>query len=126
MASLGYLFIDTFLPKEPSGPPTFPRLLLWQAVLSDPGEADQCYPVTRWTMLSSGLLTPSTLSDLNLTGLNHFSQVAYGLPHLCLRLTQAVTSPRPRLDTGCGGSPLPRRHFQPLANERLVAHKKLF
>lgn len=60
-----------------------------------------------------------------LTGLNHFNPKAYGLPSLCLRLTAPLPDNSPRLDTGCGGSPLPGRDFHPQVQQRLVAHKLL-
>ena len=80
-------------------------------------------PKTQCRMVSSGEFSPSTIPDLGLTGLYHFSPKAYGLSPLCLRLTRIVTHTGPRLDTRCGGSPLPGRHFQPLAKQCLVAHK---
>ena len=39
-------------------------------------------------------LTSSTLPQVSLTGLHHFSLAAYGLPHPCLRLTPVVTGSR--------------------------------
>ena len=80
-------------------------------------------PKAQCRIVSSGEFNPSTIPDLGLTGLNHFSPKAYGLSPLCLRLPGMVTHTDPRLDTRCGGSPLPERHFQPLVTQRLVAHK---
>ncbi len=82
-------------------------------------------PKMRCRMVSSGKVKPSTIPNIILTGLYHFSPKAYGLPPLCLRLTRTVTRTGPRLDTRRGGSPLPGRHFQPLAIQRLVAHNFL-
>ena len=48
-----------------------------------------------------------------------------GLQPVCLRLTRTVAGACPRLDTGCGGPSLPRKHFHPLAKKRLVAHNYL-
>ena len=73
-------------------------------------------PKSRCRMVSSGQVKPSTIPQCTLTGLYHFSPKAYGLSPLCLRLTSRVTHTGSRLDTKCGGSPLPGRHFQPPAN----------
>ena len=68
--------------------------LLRHAVLSDPEEATRPLPMATTVMVSSEKLTSSTLPQVSLTGLNHFSLAAYGLPHPCLRLTHAVTGHR--------------------------------
>ena len=65
-------------------------------MLSDPGEATRPLPIAMAVMVSSDKLTSSTLPQVSLTGLNHFSLTAYGLPHPCLRLTSAVTDRRPK------------------------------
>jgi hypothetical protein len=82
------------LPEERSGSPTFTGSLLRHAVLSDPGEAARPLPFPRTAVWSSDKLTSSTLPQVSLTGLHHFSLAAYGLPHPCLRLTPAVTGSR--------------------------------
>ena len=82
------------LPEERSGSPTFTGSLLRHAVLSDPGEAACPLPFPRTVVWSSDQLTSSTLPQVSLTGLHHFSLAAYGLPHPCLRLTPAVTGSR--------------------------------
>ena len=82
-------------------------------------------PTAQCRMVSSGFVRSWTIPNIVLTELYHFSPKAYGLPPLCLRLTRRVTHTGPRLDTRCGGSPLPGRHFQPLVTQRLVAHDKL-
>jgi hypothetical protein len=82
------------LPEERSGSPTFTGSLLRHAVLSDPGEAAGPLPFPRTAVGSSDRLTSSTLPQVSLTGLHHFSLAAYGLPHPCLRLTDAVTGHR--------------------------------
>jgi len=73
-------------------------------------------PYSRYRMVSSGQVKPSTIPQCTLTGLYHFNPKAYGLSTLCLRLTSTVTHTGSRLDTKCGGSPLLGRHLQPLAN----------
>ena len=95
MSSLLPLFIGTPpLPEERPGPPTFTCSLLRHAVLSDPEEATRLLPIVKTVVLSSEKLTSSTLPQVSLTGLYHFSPKAYGLPHPCLRLTHAVTGDR--------------------------------
>jgi len=79
-------------------------------------------PYSRYRMVSSGQVKPSTIPQCTLTGLYHFNPKAYGLSTLCLRLTSTVTHTGSRLDTKCGGSPLLGRHLQPLVTQRLVAH----
>ncbi len=82
-------------------------------------------PKVQCRIVSSGFVRSSTIPNIVLTELYHFSPKAYGLSPLCLRLTRRVTHTGPRLDTMCGGSPLLGRHFQPLVIQRLVAHDKL-
>jgi hypothetical protein len=82
------------LPEERPGSPTFTGPLLRHAVLSDPEEATRPLPMATTVMVSSEKLTSSTLPQVSLTGLHHFSLAAYGLPHPCLRLTPAVTGSR--------------------------------
>jgi hypothetical protein len=68
-----------------------------------------------------------TLSHLRfrtLTGLDHFSHMAYGLQSPCLRLTYAVTDAGPKLGMECAGSSLFQSHFQRPATRHLVAHRK--
>ncbi len=73
-------------------------------------------PKMRCRIVSSGQVKPSTIPRCTLTGLYHFSPKAYGLSPLCLRLTGLVTQTSPRLDTGCGGSPLPGLAFSTASN----------
>ncbi len=73
-------------------------------------------PHSRYRMVSSGQVKPSTIPQCTLTGLHHFNPKAYGLSILYLRLTSTVTHTSSRLDSKCGGSPLLGRHLQPLAN----------
>ena len=82
------------LPEERPGSPTFTGSLLRHAVLSDPEEATRLLPIPNTGVWSSDQLTSSTLPQVSLTGLNHFSLAAYGLPHPGLRLTPAVTGSR--------------------------------
>ena len=53
-------------------------------------------PKTQCRMVSSGEFSPSTIPDLGLTGLYHFSPKAYGLSPLCLRLTPHRYPYRPK------------------------------
>ena len=73
-------------------------------------------PKTRCRVVSSGQIKPLTIPPCTLTGLYHFSPNAYGLSPLCLRLTGVVTHTGPRLDIGCGGSPLPELALSAASN----------
>jgi len=75
---------------------------------------------------SDVVFSPSTIPQLHLNGAQSLQPfTAYGLPTLCLRLTNTVTGTRSRLDNRYGGSPLPVQNFHLLANKCLVAHQNL-
>ncbi len=110
--------------EELPGSPTFTYLLWLCAMLYDPGGVMHSCPSWECTILFSGNSTPSTTpKGTELTGLNHFSQMAYGPQLPCLRLTHAVTSASSRLGIECVGSALFQSHFQRPADRRFVAHR---
>ena len=63
MSSLLPLSIDTSVPEERPGSPTFTGSLLRHAVLSDPEEATRPLPIVMTVVLSSEKLTSSTLPE---------------------------------------------------------------
>ena len=109
---LAVTLVSQYFQEELPGSPTFTYLLLLCAMLYDPGGVMHPCPSSECTILFSGNSTPSTTpKGTELTGLNHFSQMAYGPQLPCLRLTYAVTSASPRLGTECVGSALFQSHF---------------
>ena len=79
-------------------------------------------PNSRYRIVSSGQVKPSTIPQCTLTGLYHFNPKAYGLSTLYLRLTSTVTHTGSRLDTKCGGAPLLGGTCTHWQTQRLVAH----
>ncbi len=110
--------------EELPGSPTFTYLLSLRAMFYDPGGV--LHPCPSWVcriLLSDNSTSSAAPKETELTGLNHFSHMAYGPQRPCLRLTYAVTNVSPRLGIECVGSALFQSHFQRPVDRRFVAHR---
>ena len=118
------LFVDTSFPQRTTRVSHVHRCTVTACRALRPRRCRTSLPLSPSAIGSSGLFKPSTLPKLVLNGAHSLQPKAYGLPPLCLRLTAPLPHDSPRLDTGCGGSPLPGRDFHPQVQQRLVAHEQ--
>ena len=102
--------------QERIGPPTFTSSLSLHAMLLDSGGDKYRCRLSLYLLLHSDILRSWATPQDTFNGAQSRSTLRFmAYNFLCLRLTQCVTTLRPRLSTKCARSTLFRQHFQLLA-----------